>query len=809
MHLRRRVRGSLLCAAAAVLVVPLLASGPGAADEPDPSGPRYSATITTTEHGIPHIVADDWGSLGFGSGYAAAGASTCTLADTLITGRGQRSLYFGEGTYDDQVAMNGTNLQVDALVTDLRNRKVVESLLADPVRGPSDRVKEMVEGYTAGLNQWLAETGPDGVTDPECRGAAYLATEATALDLWYGVYLANIMASTGHFTAQIVDAAPATLLDPGLPQVPGLPKVPTPQDLLDALAGLDQDALLAALGKDPAASFGSNATAVGGDKSANGRGMLLGNPHFPWLGRYRFTQQHLTIPGEYDVAGASLIGSPVVNIGFNSDVAWSHTVSTAYRFTPYEYVTLPGTLFYFGSKGLTKLEKRTVEVQVRQDDGTVATVNEDLYRTTEGYVIDAPDMLMPWGLATLWAIRDANAEQLRTLDTFLDMGGATDVADLIRRQDAGGGIPWVNTIAADRNGDVVYADHSVVPNVSNAKINRCLTPVGSLLLMAAGLPGLNGAMAGKQCAWGNEPGVRPGAMGPDDLPVTFRRDWVMNANDSYWLPNPAERLEGYSKIIGCEGCERSMRTRMVNAYPAEALADGGTLDFDEFSSFQFQNRVYAAEVMRVDGALDDACRAAGGTTACDVLAAWDGHSDADSVGTHIFEAFVERLPTSGVWEVPFSADDPLNTPRGLKRNDPKVVKAMAGALDELEADGVPLDAPWGSVQFAADRGAEGIGLGGGSHAAGNANVVASRNPADASAGSRPVTYGSSHMQAVTFTDAGVLARTLLSYGQYEDPTSPWTSDQTELYAAEQWVAFPFTPAEIAAQRVSTRVVTGG
>ena len=44
-------------------------------------------------------------------------------------------------------------------------------------------------------------------------------------------------------------------------------------------------------------------------------------------------------PGQYDVAGACLIGSPVVNIGWNKDVAWSHTVSTAYRFTPYEYQT--------------------------------------------------------------------------------------------------------------------------------------------------------------------------------------------------------------------------------------------------------------------------------------------------------------------------------------------------------------------------------------------------------------------------------------------------------------------------------------
>ena len=78
--------------------------------------------------------------------------------------------------------------------------------------------------------------------------------------------------------------------------------------------------------------------------------MLLGNPHFPWRGRYRFTQQHLTIPGKYDVAGASLIGSPVVNIGWNKDVAWSHTVSTAYRFTPYEY-RLAGPTTYLTDSG--------------------------------------------------------------------------------------------------------------------------------------------------------------------------------------------------------------------------------------------------------------------------------------------------------------------------------------------------------------------------------------------------------------------------------------------------------------------------
>lgn len=35
---------------------------------------------------------------------------------------------------------------------------------------------------------------------------------------------------------------------------------------------------------------GSNAVAVGAQRSANGRGLLLANPHFPWMGGLRFTR---------------------------------------------------------------------------------------------------------------------------------------------------------------------------------------------------------------------------------------------------------------------------------------------------------------------------------------------------------------------------------------------------------------------------------------------------------------------------------------------------------------------------------------
>lgn len=69
---------------------------------------------------------------------------------------------------------------------------------------------------------------------------------------------------------------------------------------------------------------------------------------FPWEGGLRFWEVQLSVPGELDVYGAQLTGLPAVGIGFNEDVAWSHTVSdgnrfTAYKLRPWRRVTRPPT----------------------------------------------------------------------------------------------------------------------------------------------------------------------------------------------------------------------------------------------------------------------------------------------------------------------------------------------------------------------------------------------------------------------------------------------------------------------------------
>ena len=53
------------------------------------------------------------------------------------------------------------------------------------------------------------------------------------------------------------------------------------------------------------------------------------------------------MPGVYDMMGASLHGVPHILIGFNQDVAWSHTVSTAQRFTLFEHELVDGNPYQY------------------------------------------------------------------------------------------------------------------------------------------------------------------------------------------------------------------------------------------------------------------------------------------------------------------------------------------------------------------------------------------------------------------------------------------------------------------------------
>ena len=137
------------------------------------------------------------------------------------------------------------------------------------------------------------------------------------------------------------------------------------------------------------------------------------------------------------------------------------------------------------------------------------------------------------------------------------------------------------------------------------------------------------------CRWDTDKdAVVPGIFGPSHEPSLFRDDYVTNSNDSYWLANPKQRLEGFARIIGDERTARSLRTRLGLVM----VEQGMPFSLRSLVDMEFNDRQYAGELFKAD--LVQMCKdnpvlvGTDGPTdvsgACPVLQAWDVHDNLDS-----------------------------------------------------------------------------------------------------------------------------------------------------------------------------------
>jgi len=799
---------ALLVAAAVAAVALLPAAASAGRSKRDPFG---SVTIRRTAGGIPHITARTFGGVGLGYGFAFAQDNLCTMAEDYVTVAGERSRFFGpNGTYEQRG--NGTtvkNLDSDFYWRQIAASGIIDRLVATrPPLGPGPEVRSMLNGYVAGYNRYLRSVGGSrGVPDPRCRGRAWVRP-ITAEDAYRRIY-------------QLLEIASGNVVIEGITNA----KPPAPVSASAAAAPLNARRLVDAVRRYQAADRdGSNAVAVGRAGTRDRRhGLLLGNPHFPWIGTERFYQAQLTIPGRFDVEGAALYGSPLILIGHTRTMAWSHTVSTAFRFTPYELKLAPGNpTSYMVDGRAVPMSKRTLSVVVRGANGALSRVRRTLYSTRWGPVLTGlMGFQLPWSSTTAFAFADANAQNFRFVNHFFATNQARSVPEELRILRRYQGLPWVNTIAADRDGRALYADIGTVPNVSNAMAARCNTTIGSVAFSQLGLPILDGSRS--SCAWPNDRrAAAPGIMPPQQMPYLLRSDYVTNSNDSYWLANPAHPLEGFARIIGDERAARSLRTR-IGLIMTKARIEGtdglGPRGFTraDMQRMVFSNRQYAGELMRP--ALVALCRSlpggqapttGGGTVAvgnaCDVLANWDLRENLGSRGAVLFRRFLDHAFQSSqtIWTTPFSVSDPVNTPRGLNTANPDVSSALGDAIKDLRAAGLPLDVSVGQVQYVT-RGGRRIPIHGGvGDPNGQFNAIWTdfKNKRFA----EPV-GGSSYVQVVTWNRGSCPdAATILTYSQSGNPRSRWYSDQTRLFSAKRWLPERFCAADVRRHTISTTVL---
>jgi len=727
-----------------------------------------SADIRRTAFGVPHIRAQDERGLGFGIGYAYAQDNLCLLANEIVTVNGQRSRYFGP----DQLTVEQRENRVsDVFFNWLNTPTAVDRFWqAQPVA-----VRDLVEGYAAGYNGYLAERRKQGLPQ-QCQGE--WVRDIAAQDLVKLTRRLLVEGGVGQFAEALAGAS-------------------APQATADIRQDPESYRLADARQQRFALDRGSNAVAVGSERSFNGRGMLLANPHFPWVGGMRFYQMHLTIPGKLDVMGAALPGLPMINIGFNQHLAWTHTVDSSKHFTLYRLQLDPKdpTRYLLDGQSVP-MHKQAVTVQVKQADGQVVPVTKDIYSSQFGPIVQWPGKL-DWDHQYAYSLRDANLDNDRVLKQWYAMNQASTLQQLQDSVHSIQGIPWVNTLAVDDQGQTLYMNLSVVPNVDAAKLAKCSDPrIGTQMIV---LDGSNSA-----CAWDVDPkAAQKGIYAASQLPQLLRRDFVQHSNDSAWLANPAQPLTGFSPLISEDGQPLGLRSRFA-LDRLGSLSKKGPLALQDLQHMVMDDQVYLATQVLPD--LLKFCDAGLGADAqalapvCASLKAWDGRANLDSgMGLVHFQNIMQALqPMKDVWRVGFDPKDAQHTPRGLAVEQPAVAKALRAAmLASLETSskmGLAAKTRWGDIQVVSSGGRQ-TPIHGGPGTLGIYNAIQSVPRED---GKLEVVSGTSYLQVVSFDDHGPHALGLLAFSLSSDPASKYSRDQTEAFSQKRWSVLPFTEQQIQA-----------
>ncbi len=513
--------------------------------------------------------------------------------------------------------------------------------------------------------------------------------------------------------------------------------------------------------------MGSNTYAIGPQKSASGKAMLVQNPHLPWWKEFLFFESHLNI-GDKSMYGATLVGLPGIAIGFNKNLGWSHTDNTIDNADTYELEVKDGGYLLDGKRTDFIVSKKVIKI--KQDDGSLveqeiplmSTVHGPVVNKKEGKVLalrmvglDKPNATLQW-----WKMINSS-----TFDEF--------EASLKMAQ-----IPFWNVMYADKIGNIFYLFNGLVPKRSSGDWNYWDRII----------PGGKSADVWTEThAYADLPKLKNPATG-----------WLQNANDPPWtstIPSALNPNDYPSYMAPINMAFRPQRS-------AKMLLEDDSITFDELVGYKLSTKLEFADRILDDlFAAIDASTSAKAKEAKAVLEKWDRKADADSKGMLLFYNWAKKFKVrkSSNYAEKWNFDKPNTTPDGLA--DPeKAVQLLETAAIEIETKFGSLDIPWGEYYRIKYNGknlpANGID--------GSMGVFRVAWAGGANDKNMFVGGGDSWVGIIEF-GTQVRAKVLLSYGNATQKDSKHNGDQLELFSKKEMRDAWFTPAQVKANTVRTKV----
>lgn len=647
---------------------------------------KYNVTIYRDIWGVPHIFGDKDEDTAYGLGYAHAEDDFKTIQDVLIAARGNLAEYHGRS-----VAAN------DYMVKLLKIWDLVEKNYDN---GLSEDVTRISEAYADGINHYVS-LYPDkafkGVFPVE--GKDIVAGFIHRMPLMFGL-----------------DGALAGLASGKYPK--------KNKDSTSAQSNILNQRML-----------GSNVIAVSPARSDDKYTRLLINSHQPWSGPVAWYEAHLHSNEGWNMVGGLFPGSPVILVGHNENLGWSHTVNSPDLIDIYELTINPKNpnQYYFDGK-YENFELSEAKIKVKIWGPIKWTFKRKVYRSKHGPVIKNDH--------GSFAIRYSGHDEFRYLEQWFRMNKSKNFNDFENALKLMS-IPMFNTIYADKKGNIFYVYNALFPERKDGY------------------------------TWEADPlsGDTSENLWKDYLPYSAlpkilnpKSGFLQNCNSSPFLATTGNQnpdASFYNKNLGIERFQTNRALRAIEIYGSDT-----SIDRNEFYKYKYDTK-YSEESVLVSNLKRFLSEAEtidkDVNKVLSILKEWNYETDSLAVGVHYA----------------LDAIKPVYNPDDYIYNYELIMKRLKESVKKTNDHFRKLDIRWGEIQRL-KRGNKNMPLSGGPDI-----LRAIYTKGDK--GQRKAIAGDCYFQIVEWSPSGeVSSQSIHQYGSATlDSTSMHYDDQVELFSTNR------------------------
>ncbi len=374
---------------------------------------RYNVKILRDNWGVPHIYGKTDPDTAFGLAYAHSEDDFPTIADALLTCRGELASLKGK-----------EHAPIDYLAKLLKVNETVEENYSSL---PED-VRQLCEAYADGLNFYVSQH-PDELPSRylPIRGQDIVAGFVFKGPFFYGLDN-EIMKLFRDERARPVSK-----------------KNEEDQTAQAVEQWLNKEGM----------TVGSNTAAVAPSRTPDGSTYLNINSHQPWDGPVAWYEAHLNSEEGWNCVGGLFPGTPIILVGHNEHLGWAHTVNSPDLIDIYVLEMNPDNpnQYKFDGEWLD-LEVREVPLEVKLFGPFRWTVKQEALWSVHG-----PAVRQDHGV---YAIRYSNMGDVDQVEQWYRMNKATNFEEWegAMRMQANASL---NAGYADKEGNIAYIYNAKAP----------------------------------------------------------------------------------------------------------------------------------------------------------------------------------------------------------------------------------------------------------------------------------------------------------------------------------------------------------